>query len=133
VDFPTGESQKCLKLPPPMPFSVSRLLPPAQMKRVLRYYGAYADDIERLEKIALAMPKIGKAGGAQEPTAFLHYFTGTADYFIYEYDGEDTMRGKAHFNVYPAATVQQKFSLSNLKSRPFMELDFCWDVPGCQT
>jgi hypothetical protein len=56
--------------------------------------------------------------------------TGTADYFICEYDGEDTMFGKVRFNVYHTAeTRYQKFSLTDLKSKEFIKLDFNWQTP----
>jgi hypothetical protein len=39
------------------------------------------------------------------------------------------MYGKARFNTFPAETEYQKFSLSNLKSNQFIELDYSWIVP----
>jgi len=71
------------------------------------------------------MPRIGDTETEKEPLVYLHYFTGSAAYFIFEYDGEDTMFGKEKFSVYhPANDSCQKFSLSNLKSNQFMQLDF---------
>jgi hypothetical protein len=39
-----------------------------------------------------------------EPPIYLHYYTGTADYFIYEYDGSDTLYGKARFSTFLSET-----------------------------
>jgi REP element-mobilizing transposase RayT len=130
VDFIQNERQEYIKLLSPIPPLVSRLLPPAQLSRIMQYYGVYADDINRLYTAVETMPRIGDTVSLREPPAYLHYFTGTADYFICEYDGEDTMFGKVRFNVYhPAETRYQKFSLSNLKSNQFLELDFSWISP----
>jgi len=51
------------------------------------------------------IPKLGDTVNIKEQSVYLHYFTDTADYSICEYDGEDTMFGKAYFKVYnPADT-----------------------------
>jgi hypothetical protein len=105
-----------------MPFMVSGLFPPAQLECILHHLGAYAVDLERLYDIIPQIPKIGSTDKTQEPPYYLHYYTGTAEYFISEYDGEDTMYGKVRSNVYPAETVYQKFSLANLKTNQYMKL-----------
>ena len=62
----------------------------------------------------------------RDPPVCLHYCTGTADYFIIEYDGEDAMYGRVSLSVYPYENSYRKLSLSELKSNPLMKLDFSW-------
>jgi len=127
VDLIQSERQRYVKLLSPIPPLVSRLMLRAQAEHTLRYYGVYAETIERLYKTVKAIPRLGDTVTVRNPPVYLHYTTGTADYFICEYDGEDTMFGKVRFNVFhPADTGYQKFSLDNLKSNQFLELDFNW-------
>jgi len=58
----------------------------------------------------------------------LHYYSGTADYFIIEYDGVDTMYGRVRFSVYPFNNEFRIFKLSELKTNPYMKLNFSWEV-----
>ena len=112
-----------IKIPP----LVSRLMPAKQLEHTLQYYGVYVETIERLYKVVQEMPRLGDTASIQEPAVYLHYFTGTADYFICEYDGENTMFGKVRFKTYhPSETGYKKFSIDNLKSNQFLELDFNW-------
>jgi len=113
------------KIPP----LVSRLMPTAQLKHILQYFGMYTETIDRLYSIVKEMPRLCDTITVTNPTVYLHYFTGTADYFICEYDRDDTMFGKARFKMFPLSeTGYQKFSLSSLKSNQFLELDFGWVV-----
>ena len=122
----SGAYYRYRKTPSPIPPAVALFLPPAQLKHTEQYYGVYADDIERLNAVISKIPPVGGAETLQEPPVYLHYFTKTADYFICEFDGEDTVYGKVRFNVCPAETEYRKFSLSRLKKNQFLELDFSW-------
>jgi len=122
-----------MRNPSPIPPLVERLLPPVQLSHTIKYVGAYAEAIDRLYRIVCAIPRIGGTANEKEPPAYLHYYTGTVDYFISEFDGEDAMYGKVRFSTdHPAYTGYQKFSLSNLKSNRFIELDFSWVVSGTE-
>ena len=141
VDFSLTGPKAAIKLLSPIPPLVSRLLPPAQLSRVTQYFGGYADDIERLYKIVPDIPKISDTAYTHNPPVYLHYFTGTADYFICEYDGEDVMFGKAKFAPLPLGTSldipseaqYQRFSLNRLKSNQLMNLDLSWKRPYLST
>jgi hypothetical protein len=91
----------------------------------------YTETIEKLYSIVKKIPRLGDTATVKNPPVYLHYFTGTTDYFIWEYDGEDTLFGKVRFKAYhpDENTRYQKFSLPNLKSNQFLELDFGWMVP----
>jgi len=58
-----------------------------------------------------------------KPKVYLHYFTGNNDYYIYEFDGDDTFSGRARIGGFPDDAQCRKFSLSNLKSNQFLELE----------
>jgi len=125
------DRQHYVKLLSPIPPLVSRLMPAAQLEHTLQYMGIYYETIDKLYSIVKEMPRLGDTVTVKNPPVYLHYFTGTADYFICEYDGEDTLFGKVRFKAYhpDENTGYQKFSLSNLKSNRFLELDFGWLVP----
>jgi REP element-mobilizing transposase RayT len=108
---------------PLIPADVSRLIPPRQLEHTLRYYGAYAESIDNLCRIVSAIPGIGEAEKTVDQKVYLRYYTDTADYFIYGYDGEDTMFGAACSSVFPDGTVRQKISLANLKKNEYMRLE----------
>jgi len=127
VDFNLTERTNYVKLLSPIPPAVSRLIPHKQLAYITQYYGAYAEAIDHLYQAVKIIPKICDMETVPKPHVYLHYFTGTADYFISEYDGNDTMWGKVRFNVYhPNETQYRKFSLSNLKSNQHIELDLSW-------
>jgi putative transposase len=92
VDFVPHETD--IKLLSPIPPIVSRLIPPAQLSYTLQYYGAYAETIDRLYKTVQNLPRLGETETERKPLVYLRYYTDTTDYFIYEYDGENTMFGK---------------------------------------
>jgi putative transposase len=124
VDFASHDRQPYIKLLSPIPPIVSHLLPPAQLAHTLQYYGAYAEAIEKLYALVPTLPELGDTEPIQNPPVYLRYFTGTADYFICEYDGQDTMFGKICSGMRPTEIRYQQFSLSRLKSIQCMRLDF---------
>jgi len=127
VDYSQTDRHPYIKLLSPIPPIVSRLLPPAQLSHTMQYFGAYAEAIDRLYQTVSTMPRLGDTETAKDPPIYLHYFTDTANYFICEYDGEDTMFGKVRFSIYhPDEAVYQKFNLSHLKNHQSIKLDFSW-------
>ena len=124
VDFEPTASRIEIKQLPPIPFLASNLLPPSQLEHIIKYYGAYATKLEELFVIASKMPKLGETINQREPHTCFRYHTGTADYCIYEYDGQDTMYGKVSLNVYPAGTECKRFSLANLKRNLLLKLEW---------
>ena len=115
VDFSLHDHRQDIKLLSPIPPVVSRLIPPAQLEHILQFFGAYAEAIDKLYALVPTIPRIGESAFLRSPPVCLHYSTGTADYYVYEYDEGDTMYGKVCCTVYPFETLYQKFSLSALK------------------
>ena len=66
------------------------------------------------------IPDIGEIEGKQEPTVYLHYFTGNAHFYIYEFDGFDTMYDKADLRYLPDLPKYRTLSLSNLKRKKWV-------------
>jgi putative transposase len=126
VDFNPFERQRYIKLLSPVPPAVSRLLPPAQAEHTLQHHGVYAEEIERLYKLIPTIPRIGDTETMRNPPVCLHYYTDTVNYFIIEYDGQDTMYGRVRLSVYPHTNEYCKLSLSELKKNQFLKLDFSW-------
>jgi hypothetical protein len=115
-----------IKLLSPIPPIVSRLIPPAQLSYTLQYYGAYAETIDRLFRTVQSIPRLGETETERKPLVYLRYYTPTTDYFIYEYDGKNTMFGKVRSNGFLAGTTTQKISLSDLLSNQSIKLDYSW-------
>jgi len=117
VDFERWVPKK-----PNIPDDISRLIPPRQIEKILYYYGAYAETIDNLCRIVLAIPRIGETEKIVDKKIYLHYYTDTADYLIYEYDGKDTMYSMAKSTVFPDGTLC-KISLAGLKKIEGMKLE----------
>jgi REP element-mobilizing transposase RayT len=128
VDFSSVDRQPHIKLLSPIPPIVSRLLPPAQLAHTLQYYGAYAEVIDRLYALIPTIPELDDTETIRNPPICLHYYNGSADYFILEYNGYDTMYGKVRVSTYAYETEYRKFSLSSLKNDQLMKLDYSWIV-----
>ena len=126
LDFNQHDQQAQIKLLSPIPPIVSRLLPPTQHEETLRYFGVYAEAIDRLYKLIPTIPRLGESVFLQKQAAYLRYFTDAADYFICEYDGENTMYGIVKTKVFPAKTEYSKFCLTSLKNNQHIKLDFSW-------
>jgi len=128
VDFEPLERQPYIKLIPPIPSNVSKLIPPVQLEHALRYFGAYSEAIDKLYALVPTIPRLGESVFLHDPPICLHYFTDFADYFVFEYDGKDTMYGLVRFSVFSAENGYRKFSLSELKNNQSVKLDFSWVV-----
>jgi putative transposase len=126
VDFNPFEKQRYIKLLSPIPPAVSRLLPPSQHEHLYQHYGVYAEDINRLYRLIPTIPGIGETKTMKNPIICLHYFTDTADYFIFEYDGHDTLYGRVKLSVYPYLDEYRKFKLLEIRNIPSLKLDFSW-------
>jgi len=110
------------KKPPYIPNDVSRLIPPRQLEKTFRYYGAYTETIDNLCKILPLIPRIGETEKIVDKKAYLHYYTDTDNYLIYEHDGVDTMYGLVMSSVFPDGTLN-KISLASLKKNEMMKLE----------
>jgi hypothetical protein len=103
--------------------AAARFLPPLQFKHIQKHLNLYIEELNSLAAVVKKIPKLRAVQGGREPKTYLHYFSGSADYFICQYDGDDTFYGKAKMRDFPDDVMYRKFSLANLKSNQFLELE----------
>ncbi|GBU27102.1 hypothetical protein R84B8_00625 [Treponema sp. R8-4-B8] len=120
VDFDRFD-QKQIPLLPTIPFTVSNLIPPKQLDHVLHYIGAYAVALDRLYCLVPQIPKLGETKDNEPSHTYLHYYTPTHNYFIYEYDGKNTMYGT--FTGVLETATRKKINLADLLKNPLMKLE----------
>ena len=128
VDYEQFEQKKYhdIKMLLPISHLVSNLFPPAQLEHTIKYYGVYALDLEQLHVTVRMMPFLCGTNSNKTMYAYLHYYTPTADYFIYEYDKQDIMFVKYRLNVFPHTTENKKISLAKLKAMQDIKIDLSW-------
>ena len=126
VDFNSRTSD--IKLISPIPFIVSKLIPQSQLSNILRYYGIYAENIDRLYALVPTIPRLGESAFLRKPPICLHYFNETIKYFIYEYDGDDTFYGIIRSSIFQEVNEFRNFSLKKIKSNENLKLDLSWEV-----
>jgi len=123
VDFTLYEKPKDILLLPPIPFSISKIIPPLQLEYFQNYIGVYYSALERLFYLLLKIPNVSEAEKKSVPTTLLHYYTQTHNYFIAGYDGDNTMYGKVMSSVFPEDDKYQMFNLSDLLKNPLLKLE----------
>jgi len=76
-----------------IPPEVAALIPCDQLYITKRSFREFKGAIKRLETSLEKCPKIGETDGMREHPAIFHYFYGTNDFYICEYDRRDLMFG----------------------------------------
>ena len=128
IDLNHHKSQSRIELLPLIPHSVARLIPERQLEQTIKYYGAYAETIDRFFTIISNIPKLDETVLAESPTYYLHYQNIISDYFVCQYDGKDTIYGKVKHSLNPGEVKLVAFSLSDILITPQIKLDFAWKV-----
>jgi len=123
VDLSPTDSLKEYLFLPPIPFSVSRFIPPSQLDHIIHYIGLYAVALDRLYDLLPKIPNINDTDKLLESPIYLHYHTKTHDYFIIGYDGDDTLYGKVRSKVFPNENNYQKINLFDLMRNPSLKLE----------
>jgi hypothetical protein len=112
---------------PQFTVAAESLIPHGQLMATIQKKNLYREVIERLNAQAPNIPQLEKAEGIAEAPAALHYFFSGTDIYIYEWDGEDTMYGTCIPDHDLNMAYAGLFSLSNIKSNMFVELDYYFD------
>jgi len=81
-----------------IPPEVAVLIPVMQLKATIENVREYSDCIKRLKTRLEECPKIKETDNLKEHPAIFHYFYGTTDIFICEYDRKEDMFGFAILN-----------------------------------
>jgi hypothetical protein len=108
-----------------IPAAVAALIPVGQLKVTKKSLHEFSDAIERLEATLKKCPKIGETDGMKEHPAIFHYFYGSTDIFICEYDPkEELMFGYAILGGDLANSEWGYFRPSELTSIPQYNIDY---------
>ena len=78
-----------------IPPEVAAIIPKAQLKITKEYLQAFSDGILKLQAQLDKCPNIHETDNGKEHPAIFHYFYGSTDIFICEYDRKDYMFGYA--------------------------------------
>ena len=107
-----------------IPPAVAALIPAQQLKVTNGNLKEFAEAIKRLEATLEKCPKIGETDGMEEHPAIFHYFYGSSDIFICEYDRGDQMFGFAILSGDIRNSEWGYFSLRTLTSIPQLNIDY---------
>ena len=77
------------------PDEVASLIPVEHLEVTKMTLSEFQDTILRLEIQLSKCPYIGETDGMKEHPLIFHYFCGSSDFFIYEYDRKNLMFGYA--------------------------------------
>jgi len=106
-----------------IPKVVAALIPCEQLLVTERNIREFQDAIARLQAALINCPKIHETDGLEEHPAIFHYFGGTTDIFICEYDGVDEMFGYCILgDLYTSEWGY--FSLAELTKNRILNIDY---------
>jgi len=120
VDFDRFNEKTSIPLLPSIPNIVSNIIPKTQLDHILHYIGAYTVTLDKLYNLIPKIPKLGET--KENPKTYLHYHSPTNDYYIYEYDGNNTMYGKMTNRVFSTTPQLKIFNLFDLLETPQLKL-----------
>jgi hypothetical protein len=100
------------------------LIPHSQYAATVEHIEAFEEALIRLEKQLDKCPKLGETDGKKEHPAMFHYFCGTTDIYVCEYDGEDTLFGFTILNGDLHNAEWGYTSLSEITGIPVMNIDY---------
>jgi hypothetical protein len=107
-----------------IPPEVAAIIPAAQLAITKENLKEFSGAIQRLETALKKCPKIGETDGMKEHPAIFHYFYGSSDIFICEYDRGDQMFGFAILGGDLRNSEWGYFSLRTLTSIPQLNIDY---------
>jgi len=107
-----------------IPPEVAALIPPAQLQITKRNIKEFQSGIENLEIALSKCPKPYQTDGMKEHPAIFHYFLGSTDIFICEFDREDRMFGYGILSGDLKNSEWGYFSLTSLKKSIHLNIDY---------
>ena len=107
-----------------IPPSVAALIPAIQLKITKQNLQEFSDAIRSLETQLEKCPKIHETDGMKEHPAIFHYFYGSTDIYICEYDRNDYMFGYAILGGKLQFSEWGYFLLSDLTKVPQYNIDY---------
>jgi hypothetical protein len=107
---------------------LSSLIPLSQLQVTRENPEAYSDSIETLNEKVNKIPKLYSGENIKEHPIALHYFAGSTDIYVTEWDGKDTFFGYTILNGDTQNAEWGYSSLSDIMSVPAMNLDYDTDL-----
>jgi len=104
--------------------AVLRLIPFVQCEITMNNTLEFFEALDRLEAALQKCPDIHKTAGMEEHPAIFHYFYGSTDYYICEYDRGDDMFGYAILGGDLRNSEWGYISRYSLVSIPAMNIDY---------
>jgi len=107
-----------------IPQEVAILIPRIQLKMTRENLREFSDGILRLQSQLEKCPKIRETDGMNEHPAIFHYFYGSTDIYICEYDRKDYMFGYAILGGDLRNSEWGYFNLPDLTRIPQYNIDY---------
>jgi hypothetical protein len=107
-----------------IPDEVAALIPADQLEITRGNLRKFSDSIRRLQTALQKCPKIGGTDRLEEHPAIFHYFYGSNDIYICEFDGKDEMFGYAVLGGDIFNSEWGYFQLSDLTKIPKLYIDY---------
>jgi len=108
-----------------IPAAVAALIPFVQLKVTKGNIKEFSDCIQRLETALKKCPKIGETDGKKEHPAIFHYFFAGSDFYICEYDPENSlMFGYGILNGDLPNSEWGYFNLLEFVSSKYLNIDY---------
>jgi hypothetical protein len=107
-----------------IPPEIAALIPAAQLKVTKDNLNEYAEAIRNLETILEKCPNIGETDNMKEHPAIFHYFYGSTDIFICEYDRKNKMFGYAILGYDVENSEWGYFNLPDIIQNPKLNIDY---------
>jgi hypothetical protein len=107
-----------------IPPEVAALIPKVQLKSTRGNLREFSDAILRLQTQLEKCPKIRETDGLKEHPAIFHFFYGSTDIYICEYDRKDYMFGYAILGGDLRFSEWGYFNLSDLTSIKEYNIDY---------
>jgi len=107
-----------------IPYEVASLIPTAQLIIARRNIKEFHSGIVLLENQLKKCPGIRETNGMKEHPAIFHYFYGTTDIYICEYNKDDYMFGYAILNGEIQFSEWGYFLRTDLINTPHYNIDF---------
>jgi hypothetical protein len=111
-----------------IPTEVAALIPYGQLYVTKRNIREFQEGIKRLEIALKLCPKIRETGGAKEHPAIFHYFYGSTDIYICEFDRIDYMFGYAILGGDLHNSEWGYFDLTELTKQENLNIDYHFQV-----
>ena len=116
-----------------IPAEVAAIIPVVQLKITRQNLPDYTEAIQRLETKLQKCPVIGATDNMREHPAIFHYFFGSTDIFICEYDRKDKMFGYSILGCDLENSEWGYFHLPEITNIPKFNIDYYFKEQSIET